>query len=319
MTGYINRLASRHPRAYHGWMNLNATRIFVFVGLCAATLALMSCDARSPSPYSGALYFGNGAYLMRLGLQNGDLSVAGHLGDTVIRDVSPYSGDYLLIAETASLNRQRVPRIAWFNRRTGEKGDFYGGVRARLLASASVLVYDDGSKLFAVPQADRSDNRLIHSHSGSAITAMLEGSPGVLLMEFVEDGAYSILAWDAASGDMRRLDELAVTCRLEGAVWIDALERLACQQRGGGAGSTAFILSDLQGRPDGELELPADRQFTPLAYIDSQRVLVLQEARKSWVGQGQKYGVWLYPVDGGELVHLADDIRLGQAVTFAEH
>ncbi|KAA9130275.1 hypothetical protein F3N42_13130 [Marinihelvus fidelis] len=286
--------------------------------LLAAIAALAACGGEPPSPYRGALYYGNGAYLMRLGLQTGEVSVAGHLGDTVIREVSTYSGEYLLIAETNTVNRRRVPRIAWFNRRTGEKGDFYGGVRARFLAAAEVMVYDDGNSLFAVPSEDRSTNQLIMAHSGAALTAMIEAAPGLLLLETLRDGAATIHSWDGHSGELQALDALSSTCRLEGAVWIDAMERLACAPRDGDA-SAPWLLTDLAAEAPRPLGLPADRAFRPLAYLDDQRALVLQESRDKLLGGGARHSAWLYAIDSGELVHLADDVSLGRSVAYAEY
>lgn len=103
-------------------------------------LLLASCDGGSTQEYHGALYFGRGAYLLRFSLGDGSLSIAGHLGDTTIRQVTALGNDNLLIAESASVNRRRVPRISWVDLRTGETANLYSGVWAEHLADRSAVI-----------------------------------------------------------------------------------------------------------------------------------------------------------------------------------
>ena len=80
---------------------------------------------------------------MRLSLRDGSLSVVTNLGDTIIRDVSIFLENRLLIAESASINRKNVRRISWVDVNTGQIAALYSGVLARYLEGSGFIVYDD--------------------------------------------------------------------------------------------------------------------------------------------------------------------------------
>lgn len=281
-------------------------------------LVIVSACAEKPaSPYTGALYFGQGAYVMRLALRDGSLSVAGHLGDTVVRDVSGYGDEYLLVAGTATIHQQRISRIGWFELRTGARGDMYGGLYARYLAAADTLLYDDGTALFAVPQRDRSDNTLVYAHPRGKPVALIEASPGTALLETREFSQPVIHAWDGASGELRRLDELAARCRLEGAVWVERVRQLLCKPRGGDPQPGHFLVTNLEGEVDRTLALPAGISFRALASLPDQHAVVLQGTSKSWIGDDVENSVWLLSTANWQATHFADDIHLGRGVAFS--
>lgn len=282
-------------------------------------IALVACDDRQRSEYHGALYFGQGSYLMRLSLRDGSLSIAGHLGDTTIREISALGADHLLIAESASVNRRRVPRISWIDPNTGESADLYAGLLARYLADPGVIVYDDGSDLFAVPQQDDSANEIIFSHPQNQLTRLIEASPGILLFEAGDAHQPAIRFWNALTGQLRKLDALTAACRLEGAVWIDHLQRLACKRRAGPIAAADYVLSDLDGTVEGRLNLPAGKRFLALTYIGSQHALVLRETWRGLMGTRDKHAVWMYDVRTGASHRLAGNVNLGESVAYAEY
>lgn len=286
--------------------------------LCLLALVLVSCDSQQDSGYHGVLYFGRDAYVMRFSLGDGSLSVAGRLGDTTIRDVDTFGSDYLLLTETASLNRGRVSRISWFNRKTGESADLYQGTIALHLAQPAVVVYDDGSKLYAVPQRPNSANQVILDHRQNAVRYLLEAAPGILLIETGDGDEATLRSWNAGTGRLEPLDALAATCRLQGAVWIESLQRLACRPRGQPADAGGYVLADLAGGVDGRLELPAGSQFLALTYVGSQQLLVLREARRGALGGRDRHTVWAYDVRTHALHRLAEDVNIGTAVAYAE-
>lgn len=280
---------------------------------------LVSCNQEPSSTYRGGLVFVQGSYLMRLSIGDGSLSVEGHLGDTVIREISAFGGNHLLIAETASVNRRRVQRVSWFDLNTGETADLYAGTRARYLPAGNVVVYDDGSDLFAVPQIDGSANQVIYSHSKNQLSWMTVASESVLLFESGEPGEKSVYAWNSISGDLDRLDALTQVCRLEGSVWIDSLERLACKTVNAPPASAPYILADLEGNSDGPLGLPPERSFLALSYIDGQDALVLQERAESMIGSRDQYLVWVQDILTGELHRVPGNINLGDSVVYADY
>lgn len=282
-------------------------------------LSLLSCDAGPRQEFHGALYFGQGAYLMRFSLGDASLSIAGHLGDTTIRQITALGDEDLLIAETASVKGRRVPRISWIDPRTGQTADLYAGVRAEHLAKPGVVVYDDGSDLYAVPQQFDSDNEIILSHPQSPLIRLMEASSGILLIETGDADAAVIHSWDARTGVLKTLEALAATCRLVGAVWIGPLERLACKQRAAPVVDAEYLLSDLEGKVDGRLKLPKDKAFFALAHIEGQNALVLQETWRGLLGTRDKHAVWMHDLDSGESYRLAKNVNLGKSVVYVEY
>ncbi|HET6566232.1 MAG TPA: hypothetical protein VFG52_12535 [Xanthomonadales bacterium] len=278
---------------------------------------LASCDDGPTRPFHGALYFGQGAYLMRLSLTDGGQSIVGHLGDTIIRQVTALGNDDLLVAESASVNRLRVSRISWVDPKTGETADLYAGTLVEHLADPGVVVYDDGSELYAVPQQAWNDNEVVFSHPQKPLSRLLEASPGILLIETGDTDTAGIIAWDARTGTLRDLPGLAKTCRLVGAVWIDSLERLACKQRAMVPADSQYVLTDLEGKADGRLALPEDKDFFALVYIENQNTLVLRETRQSWLGKRDKYAVWMHDLESGESYRVANNVNLGNSVVYA--
>lgn len=295
-------------------MNICGIRAVTLLGLC---LALSSCDTRQTVQYQGGLLFGQGAYLMRYSLSNGNLSVVGHLGDSIIREISPLRDTHLLIAESAWTNERRQSRISWFSLETSESVDLYSGVHARYLPTGNVIVYDDGSDLYAVPQKPDSDNEVIVSHGKNQLSSMLGIPGGLLLFELSRDGQSLIRSWNAETGEVRDRTGLTATCRLQGAVWIAPLQRLACKQRGGAVSEAEYVLADLEGELEGALALPSDNTFRALTYIDSQDALIFQETREALVGDRPSYTVWALDINTGESQRLPGNVNLGDSAVYA--
>lgn len=294
-------------------------RHLLLTGLAAlAGLCLAACGPAEPSGYHGALYFGKGPYLMRFSLSDGSLSVVDNLGDKTIREVSRFGRDRLLIAETALVNRRTVARISWIDPETGESSALYSGVVGRYLDEAGVVVYDDGSKLYAVPQLGPGSTEVILPHRSNELNRMIEVSGSTLLFETGEAGARVISAWHAMTGELRELDALSAVCELYGAVWIGSLQRLACSKRAEAGVDAAYVLVDLDGVIHGQLDLPEGRQFHALTYVDSQQVLVLRETWYAWLGNQQRSAVWLHDISSGASLRLARQQNLGDSVVYVE-
>jgi len=280
--------------------------------------ALSGCDASHPPTYHGALYFGQDAYVMRYSLQHGSLSVEGHLGDTTIREMSALGSDHLLITESALVNRRRVSRISWFDLETGASANLYPGVLARYLAASDLIVYDDGTSLFAVPQRDGSANEVIWEHPQNLLTRLVDAAPDQLLIEAGAPGQSAIHSWNARTGQLRQLDGLTAACRLEGAVWIESLQHLVCKPPSVPLAEAGYVLVDLDGAPQGELHLPTGKQFLALTYIAGQHVLLLQETRPGMLGGRDTHTVWVHDVDTGASYELPGSVNLGKSVVYAD-
>jgi hypothetical protein len=280
--------------------------------------ALQSCGPADQSAYHGGLLFGQASYLMRFSLSDGSLSAIDNLGDKTIREISALGPDKLLIAETASVNRKDVPRISWIDLQTGQSTVLYSGVLARYLAGAGVIVYDDGSSLYAVPQLGSGTDEVILSHRPNQLIAMLVVSGDVLLFEAGDTDRGVIRSWDAESGELRPLDALTAACRLEGAVWIDTLERLACRNRAAAHADGEYVLAGLDGVVDGKLKLPENKQFLALAFISGQNAVILKESWHGLFGGQDKSAVWAHDIRSGESRRLARNQDLGSSVVYAE-
>jgi hypothetical protein len=289
------------------------------LALVLFALLLASCDDGRAKTYHGALYFGQGAYLMRFSLTDGSISIAGHLGDTSIRQVTALGDDHLLIAEYASVNRGRVSRISWMDPKTGETADLYAGTWTEHLADPGVVVYDDGEKLYAVPQRADSDNEVIFLHPKNPLTSLLEAAPGVLLIETGDTAGAVIHAWDARSGSLRELPGLTASCNLVGAVWIAPRQRLACSRRAGAVGEPEYVLADLEGNIDGRLKLPEGKEFFALSYVESQNTLILQEAWRGWLDARDKHAILVHELDSGESHRVASNVNLGGSIVYANY
>ena len=288
-----------------------------FLTPCLLALVLGACDTEQPTIYQGGLYFGQGAYLMRISLRDGSLSVEGHFGDTTIREISAFGSDHLLIAESASVNRRRVQRISWIDLKTGETADLYAGTLARYLPEANIVVYDDGSDLFAVPQVNGSANQVIFTHAQNQLTSMTEVSGSILLFEADVSGQSIIYSWNATSGELHPLDDLTAVCRLQGSAWMESVDRLVCKSRSDPLASAKYILSDLDGNVEGALDLPTDKQFLVLTFIESQDALVLQEVWQGMLGSRKQYAVWIYDILTGTSHRVTGNMNLGGSVVYA--
>jgi hypothetical protein len=100
---------------------------------------LLSCGAAERGKYHGSLYYGQGPYLMQFSLGDGSVTVVNNLGDRTIREVSALGEGKLLIAETAWIQSKSVPRISWFDLKTGQSAVLYSGVLARYVADAGII------------------------------------------------------------------------------------------------------------------------------------------------------------------------------------
>ena len=281
---------------------------------------LVSCQPSAQGKYGGYLYFIQSPYLMRFSLRDFGLEAVTTLGNTKIREISKFGEDRLLIAETASINRKRVARISWIDLNTGRTQALYPGVQARYIASAGVMVYDDGNRLYAIAQAEGTETTTqILSHRRHQLSAMLEVSNDRLLIEIVEDGLPAIHSFVAEDGSLTRLDALSATCKLKGAVWLDDLEQLACIERNDGNGKSedGYVFADLDGQVLSRPMFPEGDTFLALTYIRGQGALILNETWTSPIDGLENSAVWVHDVKTGENFELSDTLDLGSSVVYS--
>lgn len=290
------------------------TRFARIVLSLAAALLLASCGPSPERSFHGYLYFVQSPYLMRFSLRDGSLSMVTHLGNTTVRELSAFGEDRLLIAETASVNRRNVARIAWIDLKTGQSEALYEGVQARFVEKAGAIVYDDGGTLYAVYLAggEGADAEVL-THRRNQLTAMLEVADGELLVETNEDGQPVIHGFRADSRALRRLDALAARCRLDGAVWIAGLEKLVCRERDGA--EAGYVFTDLDGQPLGRPALPGEGAWRALAYVADQGLVVFRQSQKGFGGKSDP-AVWAHDVHTGENHLLSDSHDLGTSAVY---
>lgn len=301
---------------YTGLLMTRFFFLFLIVLLIATSGA---CGPKPSHGFTGYLYFAQGNYLARFSLRDGSLSVAANFGDMSIREISAFGENRLFLAGTAAINRKTVPRISWIDLETGEKVAQFSGILARYMANANVVVYDDGIKLYAMPQgSDGGPDEIIYAHGLNRITTVLEVSNDTLLFETGEPGQRVIRAWDAVTGQQRILDELTAACKLVGAVWLESLRQLACRKRDSAIEASEYVLVDLDGRVDGRLVLPEGGRFTALTYIPGQSALVLKENWTGTIGDQEKSAVWIHNVTTGENTRLSKHQNLGSSVVFTK-
>lgn len=279
-------------------------------------MLLASCGPSTERAFHGYLYFVQSPYLVRFALRDGSLEVVTHLGNSTVREISPFGADRLLIAETATVNRRGVARIAWMDLKTGQAQALYEGVQARFVENAGAIVYDDGGTVYAVYLAggEGADVEVL-SHRRNQLSAMLEVADGDLLIETNEDGQAVIHAYRAADRSLRRLDALAARCRLDGAVWIGDLQRLLCRERADGDG---YLYADLDGQALGRPTLPAGGDWRALAWIADQGVVVFKQSSEGFGGQ-ENFAAWAHDVRSGENHALSESHDLGSSVVYTRY
>ena len=278
----------------------------------------VSCGSPEKTAYHGYLYFAKGSYLLRFSLRDGSRSVVTNLGDKSVRHISHFRKNRLLIAGLASINRKNVSRISWVDVKTGQSEALYSGDLALYLANSDVIVYDDGGKLFAVSLAGGSDSDPIISHRLHQLSSMIEVSNDTVLFETNDAGIRRIHSYDALTRELQLLDRLSGVCRLDGAVWIDDLEQLACRERSSEGNEPAYILASIDGDVSGPLALPAGKRFYALTYVSKQSALILKESWRSRLSGQEKSAIWVHNIQRGENQRLAKNQNLGASVVYTD-
>lgn len=284
-------------------------------------LALVAgCGGPADSGFHGSLYFAQGSYLMRYGLRDASLSMVAQFGDRKIREISPFGPDRLLVAETATINRTAVSRIAWIDKNSGRSEPLYSGVRARYIPDPGVILYDDGSTLYAVSLSAESEvDSVVLTHRRNQLAAIVVTGEDSALIETAGEDAPRIQAYHAPSGELTALDALAEQCRLQGAVWIGHLDLLACRPRQGQAetGQPAYRLVGLEGRVARDLALPEGGEFLALDYVAGQGALLFRESWRSDFSGQLEAVLWAHDLGSGDNRRLADSLNIGTSVVYS--
>ena len=282
------------------------------MSLLVALLLLQGCGSGEQREYRGNLYFGTGAYLGRLDLRNGNVSLLANLGDTAIREVAAFGDGQLLLSVFGSVNHKETFRLMQFELVGGGLATLFVGRHGRYLPGPEALVFDDGAYLKARVYGGRAmEQSVVVRHRVGARVHILQVSGTEFVYSIDSDTA--IHRVDMETGESRPLHALSQQCAVDGALWIARRNALLCRQ-GGADGDYAFV--SLSGEVLDALDIPGAGRFRAVAHLHDQDALVLTEAWKTLIGDNTRYAVWIYDLSTGRMVRLAKDQTLGSHVVY---
>ena len=278
---------------------------------------LQSCEPQTRLELHGQLYFASGSYIGEFDLQQGASTIAANRGAVTIRNVSAFTGGRLLLAETAIVENQEVPRISWVDLDTGQAGTLYSGVIARYLPGPGVLVWDDGTRLHASSRIrNLSHNAEIITHNLNQLTTILDVADDTVLFTAGGPTQRIIHSYNVVTKELLRRAELSNTCQLTAAVWISNRDQLACLARDTAGMGVDYLLVDLEGTIRGRLDLPQGKRFVALVYLPDQHVLIFTERWRSLLGGVERFAVWAYDMGTGQSHRLVKDQYLGASAVY---
>lgn len=105
-------------------------------------------------------------------------------------------------------------------------------------------------------------------------------------------------------------------CRLDQAVWINDLEKLACKELANETKNATYVLSNLDGDVSGTLPLPEGKHFVALTYISGQNALILKENWNGIFGGQERAAIWMNNVESKESQRLAKGQNPGSSVIY---
>jgi len=282
------------------------------VSLLVGLFVLQGCGPGEQREYRGDLYFGTGAYLARLDLRNGNVSLLANLGDTVIREIAEFGDEQLLLSVFGPVNHENTFRLMQYELDGGGLATLLTGRHGRYLPEPEALLFGDGSRLKMRVYGGRAmEESVIARHRVGAGVHIMQ----ISATEFIYgiDTDTTIHRFDVESFESRPLQALSSQCRLDGALWIAQRDALLCK-RGGAAGDYAFV--SLSGDVLASLDIPDARAFRAVAHLHDQDAVVLTEAWNTFLGDNTRYAVWIYELSSGRKVRLVKDQVLGSHVVY---
>ena len=282
------------------------------MSLLVALLLLQGCGSGEQREYRGNLYFGTGAYLGRLDLRNGNVSLLANLGDTVIREVAAFGDDQLLLSVFGPVNHKDTFRLMQYELAGGGLATLFVGRHGRYLPGPEALVFDDGAHLNVRVYGGRAmEQSVVARHRVGARGHILQIS-GTEFVYSIDSDA-TIHSVDVDTGESRPLYALSQRCAVDGALWIARRDALLCKQ-GGADGDYALV--SLSGEVLDVLDIPGVGRFRAVAHLHDQDALVLTEAWKTIIGDNTRHAVWIYDLSTRRTVRLVKDQTLGSHVVY---
>ena len=290
--------------------------------LCAAGLVLLltsACVEPATPSVQGYLYVGLGSYLGEFNLSTGDVAPVTRLGDLRIHRVSGF-GDrgFVFSVEDARRGNGRW-RILRFDPTNHRSSFLMSGTVVAEVPALGGFVVDDGQRLILVASATHSRvRRVLHERPlhdrVSAVTLrrheLLMQTTGsrdspIERIELGENGM--------AKGEVEPMVELSRICILDGAIWIDELERLLCRDADEGH---RYRLVSLDGEVEDDLVPPGGTRVRAVGHLPDSGTIVFSGRRTHWFTRREEYPVLAYGLRDGRWRELAPNQYLGLSVVY---
>lgn len=280
-------------------------------------VTLGACDAPTPPGPGGYVYFGSGGYLARLSLGDGSSEIVAHVGDGSITSVGNYKDDELLLTVRRLVNSTDTPMVVRFDSATRHYTNLFVGNKAVFMRYGDTTVYDDGFTLMST-RIVGDDRRVtkIYAHDFNATVTIVAISDQALLFQVSKGNDSKIFHYDVSTEIRESLDEFSTLCDLEGAVWVPEMQQMLCQVPGRSKAKSQYRFVAMDGQLGDIVPWPGKNPFRPLLYLPGQRVLVLTEAWRGFLGGRRRYAVWIYDLASGESYRLVKDQYLGNHVAY---
>lgn len=290
---------------------------FMLAALVMLCATLGACDAPTRPGPGGYVYFGSGGYLGRLSLGDGSSEIVAHIGEGSVTSVGNYKDGELLLTVRRLVNSTEVQMITRFDLATKHYTNLFAGNTVAFLPDEGTTVYDDGINLLATRIVDN-DRRLtkIYAHDFNATVTIVAISDQALLFQVSKGNDSKVFHYDVATEIHESLDEFSTVCDLQGAVWVPEIQQMLCQEPGGSRSKSQYRFVSMDGQLGNVVPRPGKNPFRPLLYLPGQRVLVLTEAWRGFLGGRQRYAVWIYDLASGESYRLVKDQYLGNYVAY---
>jgi hypothetical protein len=284
------------------------------IALPLLMLHLAGCEVAGGS--EGYVYFAAGNYLGKLDLADGSSSIAASVGNMTIQQISRVDDTRLLLSVRATVDYLEIDRILRVDVVTGRREPLFEGSFARFLPATRSIIYDDGKDLMAVRQRTATySDPLIYAHRLNGISEIVVTTDDELLFDTRVNGKHRIFRYSDSTRVVEEMKSLSELCRLDGAVWISSLGKLACKTNA----QSTYVLTDLTASDRAEVNLPRDKTFRVLAYLPDQHALILSEAWQGWFAKTQNSAVWLYQFDSQTSRRLFKNQHLGDSVVYSEN
>lgn len=276
-----------------------------------------ACDRSEPPEGSGSLYFGSGNYLARLDLRDASIDIVASIGDADIQEISEKDEQRFLLNVFGPVNQENSHRLVLFDLESKQQLTFFEGRVGRYLDDGQILVYDDGSRIWATwKRGDDWEKVEVVQHPFNATVRIVPVSSTSFLYSIGSESNGPVFVFDTGNNESIELGKLSSVCELEGAIWVRARSELLCRARPPEGTDSAYVFASLDGEVTGVVNLPANKAFHAVAYMPDRDAVVLTESWHSWMSGREKWAVWIYDIGTASSYRLIEHQYLGQSVIY---